>query len=161
MIAPVFIDKGLQPTWARSGCNAWRAWQDNDERRVQCNDGTLQICANIHSKTLHVGQIRKGIAENLLLLMGVQRHDIPTTRSKVFCSELAKLHQTCVSSSGMFGFHIATTHGKPPQYMVWTSSWEEMFRKLLSDLLSLDLNTNGPWKELQDVYEQVLTLELP
>lgn len=36
-----------------------------------------------------------------------------------------------------------------------------MFRKLLSDLLSLDLNTNGPWKDFQNVYERVLTLVLP
>lgn len=80
---------------------------------------------------------------------------------KSFCSELAKLHQTSVSPTGKFGFHIATTHGKLPQYMVWTSSWEAMFRKLLSNLLSLDLNTNGPWKDFQNVYERVLTLVLP
>lgn len=78
-----------------------------------------------------------------------------------FCSELAKLHQTSVSPTGKFGFHIATTHGKLPQHMVWTSSWEAMFRKILSDLLLLDLDTNGPWKEFQHVYERILTLVLP
>ena len=80
---------------------------------------------------------------------------------KPFCTELAKLHQTSVSPTGKFGFHIATTHGKLPQYMLWTSSWEILFRKILSDLLSLDLDTNGPWKEFQIVYERVLTLVLP
>ena len=80
---------------------------------------------------------------------------------KPFCSELAKLHQTSVSPTGKFGFHVATTHGKLPQYMVWTSSWEVMFRKILSDLLLLDLDTNGPWKDFQNVYERILTLVLP
>lgn len=80
---------------------------------------------------------------------------------KSFCSELAKLHQTNVSPTGQFGFHTATTHGKLPQYMVWTSSWDAMIRKLLSDLLVLDLNTNSPWKDFQNVYERVLTLVLP
>ena len=82
-------------------------------------------------------------------------------RPEPFCSELAKLHQTSVSPTGKFGFHIATTHGKLPQYMVWTSSWEVMFRKILSDLLSQDLSTNGPWKDFENVYERVLTLVLP
>lgn len=36
---------------------------------------------------------------------------------KLFCTGLAKLHQNSVSPTGKFGFHIATTHGKLPQYM--------------------------------------------
>ena len=36
-----------------------------------------------------------------------------------------------------------------------------MFRKLLTDLLSHDLNTNGPWEDFQNTYERVLTLVLP
>ena len=80
---------------------------------------------------------------------------------KPFCSELAKLHRTSESPTGKFGFHITTTHGKFPQFMEWNSSWESMFRKLLSDLMLLDLDTNGPWKEFQTVYERALTLVLP
>ena len=80
---------------------------------------------------------------------------------KPFCSELARLHQTSISPTGRFGFHVTTTHGKLPQYMEWSSSWESLFRKVLSDLMVLDLATNGPWKEFQDVYERALTLVLP
>lgn len=80
---------------------------------------------------------------------------------KPFCSELAKLHRTSESPTGKFGFHITTAHGKLPQYMKWNSSWESMFRKLLSDLMRLDLDTNGPWKEFENVYERALTLVLP
>ena len=43
----------------------------------------------------------------------------------VICSELAKLHQTSVSPTGKFGFHIATAHKKLPRYMVWTSKLHE------------------------------------
>lgn len=80
---------------------------------------------------------------------------------KAFCSELAKLHRTSISPTGKFGFSINTTHGKFPQYMEWNSSWESMYRKLLSDLLALDLERNGPWKEFQDAYERVLALVIP
>ena len=80
---------------------------------------------------------------------------------KSFCSEVAKLHRNSVSPTGKFGFHTNTTHGKFPQRMEWNSSWEIIFRKLLSDLLILNLETNGPWKEFQDVYERALTLVLP
>jgi len=80
---------------------------------------------------------------------------------KKFCSQLAKLHQESVSPTGKFGFGVHTTHGKFPQYMEWNSSWESMFRKLLSNLLVRDFETNGPWKEFQNVYERALTLVLP
>ena len=78
-----------------------------------------------------------------------------------FCSQLAKLHQSSVSPTGKFGFHVSTTHGKMPQYMEWNSSWESMFRKILSDLLSLDVNANGPWKDFENVYKRVLSSVLP
>lgn len=80
---------------------------------------------------------------------------------KPFCSQLAGLHWTSVSPTGKFGFNVTTTHGKLPQYMEWNSSWESMFRKLLSDLMLLDLENNVPWKEFQDVYDRALTLVLP
>ncbi len=45
--------------------------------------------------------------------------------------------------------------------MEWNSTWESMFRKVLSDLMVLNLNNNGQGKEFQDVYERALTLVLP
>lgn len=75
---------------------------------------------------------------------------------KSFCFELANLHQDSVSPTGKFGFQKPTTHGKLSQDIVWTSSWEVMYRKLLSDLLSHDFNTNGPWEEFQNTYERDL-----
>lgn len=80
---------------------------------------------------------------------------------KNLCPQLARLHQKSVSPTGKFGFGITTTHGKFPQYMEWNSSWEAMFRKLLSDLMVLDLEINGPWKEFQDVHDRALTHVLP
>lgn len=58
---------------------------------------------------------------------------------KLICSEVARLHQTSVSLTGKLGFDITTSHGKFPQYMPWDSSWESMFRKLLSDVMVLDV----------------------
>ncbi len=80
---------------------------------------------------------------------------------KPFCSELARLHRTSISPTGQFGFDFTGTRGKLFQYMEWNSSWESMFRNVLSDLMVLDLNNSGPWKEFQHVYERALTLVLP
>lgn len=48
-----------------------------------------------------------------------------------------------------------------PQYMGWSSSWEKLLHKILSDLLALDLEANGPWEEFQEMYERALSSVLP
>jgi fructosamine-3-kinase len=68
-----------------------------------------------------------------------------------FCARLAELHRISVSPTGKFRFHIATCHGKFPQFVNWDSNWASFFSKLLADILQLDLEQNGRWKELENV----------
>jgi len=78
-----------------------------------------------------------------------------------FCARLAELHRISVSPTGKFRFHIATCHGKFPQFVNWDSNWASFFSKLLADILQLDLEQNGRWKELENVSERVLTHVIP
>lgn len=77
------------------------------------------------------------------------------------CSRLAELHRSSVSPTGKFGFHLPTCQGKLPQDVKWESSWASFFAKLLKGALCLDLETNGPWPELQRISDRVLTRVIP
>lgn len=76
-------------------------------------------------------------------------------------ARLAELHQRSVSPTGKFGFHIPTYDGKLPQDVDWDSSWSSCFSKLLAGIYRLDVEVNGPWKELQDVLDEVLSYVIP
>ena len=77
------------------------------------------------------------------------------------CARLAELHRTSVSPTGRFGFHIPTYHGRFPQKVDWDSNWASFFRRLLGDALRLDLQTNGPWPDLERISERTLTKVVP
>ena len=87
------------------------------------------------------------------------RNQLPDPAS--LCSRLAELHQTSVSPTGNFGFHISTYHGKFPQSIDWDSNWASFFAKLLKDALRLDYQTNGSWPEFETVSERILTRVVP
>lgn len=77
------------------------------------------------------------------------------------CAQLAELHRSSKSSTGEFGFHISTCHGRFPQVVGWDKSWASFFAKLLDGAFKLDLDTNGPWEELQTVSSRVLSHVIP
>ncbi|MCJ1395997.1 hypothetical protein MMC18_008883 [Xylographa bjoerkii] len=76
-------------------------------------------------------------------------------------ARLAELHTTSVSPTGKFGFYVPTYDGKLPQITDWDSSWASFFGKLLTGILRLDAEVNGPWKELEDVAERVVQEVIP
>lgn len=76
-------------------------------------------------------------------------------------ARLAELHQRSISPTGNFGFHVPTYDGKLPQAVNWNSSWPSCFSKLLVGISELDSEVNGPWKELQDVLDQVVSHVIP
>ena len=52
-----------------------------------------------------------------------------------FLAILKKLHQTSVSPTGKFGFHVTTYNGPPKMVNEWTDSWEEYYvRQFRSDI---------------------------
>ena len=76
-------------------------------------------------------------------------------------TRLAELHRNSVSPTGKFGFHVPTYDGKLPQTTDWDSSWPSYFGKLLTGVLRLDIEVNGPWKELEDLAERVVQEVVP
>lgn len=74
-----------------------------------------------------------------------------------FVSRLVKLHKRSASPTGKFGFHITTCHAKFPQITnCWESSWEELYRKQLTNMVKLDEVENGQSPEFQAVSKFLL-----
>ena len=78
-----------------------------------------------------------------------------------FTSRLAEMHKTSQSPTGKFGFHVATCDGKTAHTVEWEESWAVFYRKLLIGVCKLDLETNGPWPELERATEQVANKIIP
>lgn len=75
--------------------------------------------------------------------------------------QLADLHKNTISPNGMYGFPVTTYDGKWPQVVGWDSSWASFFSKMLIGALQLDVVTNGPWKELEDIVDQTVKDVIP
>lgn len=74
-----------------------------------------------------------------------------------FTKRLAELHKKSKSPTGKFGFPVTTCDGKMAHTVDWEDSWAVFYRKLLLGVCKLDLETNGPWPELERATEQVAT----
>jgi protein-ribulosamine 3-kinase len=74
---------------------------------------------------------------------------------------LAELHKESVSPTGQFGFYVPTYDGRLPQITDWESSWTLFFGRLLAGIYQLDIDTNGTWKELDDMMDQTLRHVIP
>ena len=71
-----------------------------------------------------------------------------------FLAILKKLHQTSVSPTGKFGFHVTTYNGPPKMVNEWTDSWEEYYaRQCRSDISCLQ-QVYGEDAELADLTEE-------
>lgn len=76
-------------------------------------------------------------------------------------SHLADMHLRCVSSTGKFGFHIATCHAKIIQVIdVWDDSWCVVFRRHLGHITSL-ASPVFQWPEFDIVSRLVLDKVVP
>ena len=71
------------------------------------------------------------------------------------------MHEMNRSSTDKFGFHVVTCDGKMAHTVDWEDSWAVFYRKLLMSVCELDLETNGPWPELERATEQVATVVIP
>ncbi|KAK4690786.1 hypothetical protein P7C71_g6084, partial [Lecanoromycetidae sp. Uapishka_2] len=70
-----------------------------------------------------------------------------------FLAILKKLHQTSVSPTGKFGFHVTTYNGPPKMVNDWTDNWEEYFGRQLRSDISFLQNVYGEDAELADLTE--------
>ena len=73
-----------------------------------------------------------------------------------FTSQIAKLHRTGVSPTGMFGFPVSTVIGKMERTVTWEKSWAKSFTHQLRDAIKYDNETNGSWPELDAACSQLI-----
>lgn len=77
------------------------------------------------------------------------------------CAKLAQLHRNSVSPTRNFGMHVTTCQGRTPQAVSWEASWTKFFTNLLKNVVDLDFETNGPWKELEQLEFRVFADVIP
>lgn len=88
--------------------------------------------------------------------------DVTTTPEPMeFTSRLAAMHKNSQSPTGKFGFHVTTCDGKMAHTVEWEENWAFFYRKLLLGVCKLDLETNGPWPELERATHQVAWKVIP
>ena len=78
-----------------------------------------------------------------------------------FAALLAGMHNSSVSPTGKFGFHVPTCHGRFTQVVDWDSSWASFFTKLLGDAIRLDRLNNEAWPELDRACDRTLARVIP
>lgn len=78
-----------------------------------------------------------------------------------FGSRLAGIHRLSESPKGMFGFHVATCHGRIPQPVDWNPSWQTFFTKLLRHWFKADQDLNGSWPQFEELQSQLILKVIP
>ncbi len=78
-----------------------------------------------------------------------------------FLSVLKKLHQSSISPTGMFGFHVTTYYGPPPMVNGWTRNWEEYFTRLFRANLAYVQQERGKDLELVAIAEEFIQKIIP
>lgn len=75
--------------------------------------------------------------------------------------KLADLHKASKSPTGKFGFHINTCQGNLPQQTAWNSSWVDFYIQLLRGAMQLNKDLIGPWKDLEQLVDRLITHVVP
>ncbi|KAK8078890.1 hypothetical protein PG994_002697 [Apiospora phragmitis] len=78
-----------------------------------------------------------------------------------FTRRLAQLHKLSESPTGKFGFAVPTCDGQVARTVDWEESWAVFFRKLLLGICQRDVETNGPWPEMERATKQVAEAVIP
>ncbi len=77
------------------------------------------------------------------------------------CAKLAQMHQTSVSPTGQFGFHVNTCQGNLPQQTAWNPTWMGVFTQLVNGAMQLNREINGKWKDLEECVDCLITHVIP
>ncbi|PKY00545.1 hypothetical protein P168DRAFT_299936 [Aspergillus campestris IBT 28561] len=78
-----------------------------------------------------------------------------------FCKGVAALHANSQSPNGKFGFHIVTYNGDLPQNNDYADTWEEFFIHGFENMIQLNIDRGGPWKELEGLDTAMITKVIP
>ncbi|KAK8035553.1 hypothetical protein PG993_010548 [Apiospora rasikravindrae] len=78
-----------------------------------------------------------------------------------FTRRLAQLQKLSEPPTGRFGFAVPTCDGQVAHTVDWDSSWADFYRRLLLGVCEKDLETNGPWPEMELATKQVAEVVIP
>ena len=78
-----------------------------------------------------------------------------------FTTNVAELHANSSSPNGKYGFPVPTYMGQMPQYNTWTESWEDFFTRSMERLMTTIEETQGPDKELRDLFGLTMKKVVP
>jgi protein-ribulosamine 3-kinase len=78
-----------------------------------------------------------------------------------FCTKLAAMHRDSKSPTGKFGYHVQTCDGKMAHTVDWQESWADFYRNLFLGVCKLDVETNGPWPEMERASSQIAEKVIP
>lgn len=78
-----------------------------------------------------------------------------------FTKRLARLHKLSESPTGKFGFAVQTCDGQVAHTVDWQEKWAVFYRNLLLGVCKKDLETNGPWPEMERATKQVANVIIP
>ncbi|KAF2658979.1 hypothetical protein K491DRAFT_702468 [Lophiostoma macrostomum CBS 122681] len=88
-------------------------------------------------------------------------NQMPAADPFSLCTKLANLHQKSKSPTGKFGFHVNTCQGNLPQQTAWNESWMDFYIQLMKGAMQLNRDRNGPWKNLEQVVDRLITKVVP
>ncbi|OAA81281.1 Protein kinase-like domain protein [Akanthomyces lecanii RCEF 1005] len=77
-----------------------------------------------------------------------------------FVDIITRIHRE-TSANGAFGYAQPTVIGKIKRTNSWQTSWGKAFACHLKDAFDYDRDTNGPWRELRLVYEELVAHVVP
>jgi fructosamine-3-kinase len=81
------------------------------------------------------------------------KHELPGLSE--FASVIAQLHQTSVSPTGKFGFHITTYRDNQPMENTWCETWEDFFTQATRKMVQNEISVQGESKELYELTEKL------
>ena len=77
------------------------------------------------------------------------------------CRKLVDLHLSSTSPTRQFGFRMNTCQGNLPQQTAWQDNWKDFFIQLLRGAMKLNRDINGPWKDLQECTDRLISHVVP
>ncbi|KAK2615019.1 hypothetical protein N8I77_001798 [Diaporthe amygdali] len=78
-----------------------------------------------------------------------------------FTQRLAQMHKMSKSPTGKFGFTTQTCDGQIAHTVDWKEKWSDFYRELLMGVCKKDVETNGPWPEMELAAKHVADVIIP
>lgn len=107
------------------------------------------------------GQLTQSSSDTYFFLLEFIELCMDMVEPTEFCEQIATLHKTSKSPTGMFGFHLDTFQGPNRQINQWESDWCTFFTRLLDSHFVTDIEINGPNDEYEKTFQTLKTEIVP